>query len=177
MLNWNFAEGFHPTSKVWLYQCSRLLSDTEATEMETALNNFAKEWTAHKQELKAMGKVLLNRFALLMVDESVNEASGCSIDASVKTMRELENKFSITLLDRSVLLFERKNFFFEIPLQLLKENISTGKILLDDFYFDNTITTLDQLKAFWRIPVNGSWIFSRHKINFDSAIQVSSMKV
>lgn len=154
-----------------------MLSEAEANEMEISLDRFAKEWTAHKQELKAMGKVLLNRFALLMVDESVNEASGCSIDASVKTIREFENKFSVSLLDRSIMLFERNNSFFEIPLHQLKENISSGKIFVEDFFFDNTITSLEQLKTRWKIPVKNSWIFSRYKNSFESTASTSSMKV
>ena len=163
MLDWNFTEGFNPSSKVWIYQSNRTLSDTESAEIEIALKNFAKEWTAHKQELKATGKVLLNRFLVLMVDESLNLASGCSIDSSVKFIREVENHFQLSLLDRSVLLFEENEKLFEAQISQLNEKISVGEIQSTTFYFNNTVTLLEEMKYNWKVQVKESWIASRLK--------------
>ncbi len=164
MLNWNFAEGFHPTSKVWIYQSSRELNATEVNEIENSLKLFSKEWTAHKQELKAIGTVLLNRFVVLMVDESLNLASGCSIDSSVKFIRGLESQYQLSLLDRSVLLFEENGNQKEVLLSQLNEKISNGEILPTTFYFNNTVTTLAEMKTNWKIPVKDSWMASKLKI-------------
>ncbi len=163
MLNWNFTVGFHPNSKVWIYQSNRTLSDIESTEIETALKNFSKEWTAHKQELKATGKVLLNRFLILIVDESLNLASGCSIDSSVKFIREIESRFQLSLLDRSGLLFEENEKLFDLQLSQLNEKISSGEIQPTTFYFNNTVTSLNEMKNNWKIQVKDSWIASRFK--------------
>ena len=159
--NWNFTEGFHPTSKCWIYQSNRTLTDAEATEIEIGLKNFVTEWTAHKQELKATGKVLLNRFLVLMVDESLNLASGCSIDTLVKFIREVESNFQLSLLDRSVLLFEENNQLKEILLSELNQQIATGEIQSATFYFNNTVTTLDEMKSKWMIQAKDSWFADR----------------
>lgn len=163
MLNWNFAEGFHPTSKVWIYQSSRELNAAEVNEIENSLKLFSKEWTAHKQELKATGTVLLNRFVVLLVDESLNLASGCSIDSSVKFIRSLEIQYQISLLDRSVLLFEENGNQKEVLLSQLNEKISNNEILPATFYFNNSVTTLAEMKTYWKIPVKDSWMASRFK--------------
>lgn len=163
MFNWNFAEGFHPTSKVWIYQSSRELNAAEVNEMENSLKLFSKEWTAHKQELKATGTVLMNRFIVLMVDESLNLASGCSIDSSVKFIRSLESQYQISLLDRSVLLFEENGIQKDVLLSQLNEKISNGEILPTTFYFNNTVTILDEMKSSWKIQVKDSWMASKFK--------------
>ena len=165
MLNNNFTEGFHPTSKCWIYQSSRTLTSAESAEAEIALINFAHEWTAHKLDLKSTGKVLLNRFFVLVVDESLNPASGCSIDTSVKFIREMENHFNISLLDRTVLLFEKNEKLFEVQLSQLNEKILSGEIQSNMVYFDNSISSLSEMKNNWKIQVSKSWIAERYKMN------------
>lgn len=161
MINWNFAEGFHPNSKVWIYQCNRDLNIAEVTEIEKALKIFSKEWTSHKQELKATGTVLFNRFIVLIADESLNSVGGCSIDSSVKFIREIEIHFAITLLDRTKMLFESEGVMKEISLNQLEESISNGTIESETIYFNNTVTTIAEMKNKWRVPVKNSWLSSR----------------
>lgn len=163
MLNWKFSEGFHPTTKVWIYQSNRELNSKEVIEIENALNIFSKEWTSHKMEVKATGTVLLNRFIVLLADESLNAVGGCSIDSSVKFIRSIESHFVITLLDRTILMFESEGILKEISLHQLEENISNGTIEPTTIYFNNTVTTLDEMKNKWQQPVKDSWISSRLK--------------
>ena len=163
MIDWNFTEGFHPKSKVWIYQCNRTLTETETATIESALNKFAKVWISHNEKLKAIGKVLLNRFLILIVDESLNVAGGCSIDSSVKFIREVETEFQISLLDRTLLLFEENEILKEVLLIELNETISKNEIHPNTFYFDNTVTVLDELKNKWKIEIKNSWIASRFK--------------
>ena len=163
MIDWSFAEGFHLASKVWIYQSNRALTTTESEEMEKAMKIFAEEWTAHKQELKAIGKVLHNRFLILMVDESFNLTSGCSIDASVKFIRKVEINYQLSLMDRSILLFEEGENLKEVLLSELNQKISDGEILPSTFYYNNTVTTLNEMKTNWKVPVKDSWLAYRLK--------------
>lgn len=166
-MNWNFANGFHATSKVWIYQSNRELSATEVSEIDNALKMFSKEWTSHKQEVKATGVVLLNRFIVLLADESLNAVGGCSIDSSVKFIRSIENQYGINLLDRTVLLFETDGKMIEVPLNQLEKNISKGTIAIESIYFNNTVSSLDEMKNNWQVPAKNSWMSAKFKINVD----------
>lgn len=163
MTNWNFAEGFHPTSKAWIYQSNRELNIAEVTEIENALKIFSKEWTSHKLQVKATGAVLRNRFIVLLADESLNAVGGCSIDSSVKFIRSVENHFSISLLDRSILLFEQNGILKEVFLPQLDEKISSGEIQPTTIYYNNTVTTLDEMQNNWQQQVKDSWMAPRLK--------------
>ncbi len=167
MINWEFANDFHPASKVWIYQCNRELTAAEASEIDSALLLFSKEWTSHKQELKASGVVLLNRFIVLLADESLNSVGGCSIDSSVKFIRSIENHFGISLLDRTVLLFEIAGKMHEVSINELEKYISNGTITFDSVYFNNTVTSLFEMKKNWQIPVKNSWMRSKFKALID----------
>ncbi len=91
---------FSPTSKIWVYPISRRLTDAESEFVENQLQIFCKNWTAHNQELRAMGEVFENRLVILAVDESLAGASGCSIDKSVHFLEQLGERISADFFDR-----------------------------------------------------------------------------
>ena len=41
------------TARVWIYQASRPLTDTELTAVQPALQQFAEAWTSHGRTLRA----------------------------------------------------------------------------------------------------------------------------
>ncbi|MFT4833161.1 MAG: hypothetical protein ACI815_002825, partial [Psychroserpens sp.] len=78
------------TSRVWIYQASRSFSAEELEEVRTGLDQFIKEWTAHGSELAAGYEIRYNRFIVIALDQTNITASGCSIDASVRFILDLE---------------------------------------------------------------------------------------
>src|SRR6202012_4843064 len=100
---------FSEQSRVWIYQSDRELSDEQVKQVLNQLNLFAAEWTAHNHQLKAKAEVRYNRFLILIVDESQAGASGCSIDSSVRFIKQLEAEHHINLLDRFNLAYREGN--------------------------------------------------------------------
>ena len=80
------------TSRVWVYQSNRKLSDKEVVFIQQKLLAFCNDWKAHQTHLISSYKVLYNRFIILLVDEQQQNASGCSIDSSVKIIKEIESR-------------------------------------------------------------------------------------
>jgi len=93
-------DGLDDSSKIWIYQSSRLLSDSESTATQIALDQFASTWVAHNRQLKAKAQLVESRFIILAVDETLAGASGCSIDASVHFLKKLQDQLQIDLFDR-----------------------------------------------------------------------------
>ena len=69
-------------SRIWVYQSSREFNGDEVKAIEAKLKDFVNEWTRHGDDLKASFEIKYNHFIILAVDESFNQVSGCSIDAS-----------------------------------------------------------------------------------------------
>lgn len=61
--------GFHPTSRVWVYQSNRLFSLSEAFEVEEMLNDFTKNWQSHGAPIKGAAWLFFGQFIILMADE------------------------------------------------------------------------------------------------------------
>jgi hypothetical protein len=51
---------------------------------ESALQAFLENWAAHGTSLVSSYQLKYNRFIILAVDQDVQSATGCSIDASVE---------------------------------------------------------------------------------------------
>ncbi len=162
-MNLNFAEGFPSSSRVWIYQCNRELTETEAKQIEEKLSSFAKQWTSHKQQISAVGKVLFNRFAILLADSTQVKVGGCSQDASFDFVREVEKEFGITLFDRLTMLFKKDNEIISIPFSELNEKFAEGVIDEQTIFFNNLVQTLSEMQTNWMVPVGQSWLISRLK--------------
>lgn len=97
--------GLGPGARVWFYVTNRPLTDPERIHMLSALDAFTSQWQAHGTPLNAAATILLHDIVVLAVDESSQQATGCSIDASVSFLRHLPESLpslaDLDLLDRS----------------------------------------------------------------------------
>ena len=72
---------FHPGSKVWIYQSSRLFTMSEALEIEDLLKEFTDQWQSHGTPVKGAGYLFFGQFIILMADERATGVSGCRTDS------------------------------------------------------------------------------------------------
>jgi len=75
-------------SRLWCFGASRALEDGALQSVVDSMSWFIEEWTAHRRDLRAGFDVLLGRFMVVAVDESVTGASGCSLDALMRQLRK-----------------------------------------------------------------------------------------
>jgi len=148
---------FSENSRVWVYQSDKKLSDSEAEQVQIQLNNFAKSWTAHNNQLKAKGEVRYNRFIILIVDEGQAGASGCSIDKSVHFIKHMEQQYNINLLDRFNLAYREGNEVLSAPRHDFEEMLKQGNINSNTIVFNNMVQNLKELQTKWEVPFKDSW--------------------
>ena len=93
-------ETLPPESRIWVYQSNRSFREEELLLIQEGLTQFLNQWTAHNQALEAAFDLPYNRFIILGLNQEKTHASGCSIDASVRFIQQLETQFGILLLDK-----------------------------------------------------------------------------
>ena len=138
---------FHPESRVWVYQSSRLFSLNEAFEVEDILKQFTGSWLSH---------------------ETASGVSGCSTDTSVRLIKDIEQRFDVTLFDRLSLAFIVKDKVELLPLSQLPYAAENGFVNGDTLYFNNLVQTKAELESNWIIPVKNSWL--ARKIEFSGPV-------
>lgn len=157
-------EDFAPNSRVWVYQCNRLLSLSEALNMEPLIEDFCKQWQSHGAQVKAYGNLLFGQFLVLIADESAAMVSGCSTDSSVRFVKSLEQQFKVDFFDRTGLAFFLKDKIQVLPMNQLQYAFEHGFIQPDTPYFNNLVATKKALEEDWIIPVKESWLAKRLKL-------------
>jgi len=76
------------TTRVWIYQAQTPFTENKIAEIRQHISNFTTSWVSHNNQLRAFGDIYHNQFIVLMVDESLAGASGCSIDKSVHFIKQ-----------------------------------------------------------------------------------------
>jgi len=87
-------------SRVWIYQANRSFSETELEDLKSKLDIFIENWTAHGSDLQAGYTIKYKRFIVLALNQNITNATGCSIDASVHFIQQLEKDYNVDLMDK-----------------------------------------------------------------------------
>ncbi|MCR5888042.1 hypothetical protein LRS06_09700 [Hymenobacter sp. J193] len=146
------------SARVWIYQASRPFTEAEIVDMQPALRQFAQEWTSHGRTLAASAEVLHRQFLVIGLDEAVADASGCSIDASVRFVRELEELLDVQLLDKARLAFLVAGEVQLLDRLALRGAVAEGHLKPDTPYFNNTVATCAELREQWPAPARATWL-------------------
>jgi hypothetical protein len=171
-MNVNYREflpaEFDSSSRVWIYQCSRLFTISEAFTIEDMFSQFVDSWNSHGVPVKGYANLFFGQFIILMADEKASMVSGCSTDSSVHLMKEIEKRFQVNLFDRHLLAFYIHEKVQLLPMAQLKHGVENGFISADTLYFNNTVLTKEALEKNWIIPVKDSWLSNR--VSFSNEI-------
>ncbi|MFT7239584.1 MAG: hypothetical protein ACI93L_003685 [Cyclobacteriaceae bacterium] len=145
-------------SRLWVYQSNRSFDANEREEINNLLATFVSQWAAHGSQLSAAYDLPYDQFIVLAVDERQAMASGCSIDSSVNLIRQIEVKYGLSLLDRSLVAFLDKEALNIIPFNKSKANIENGLIKKDTIIFNNAVASVGEWKTNWKQQASDSWM-------------------
>lgn len=149
------------SSRVWVYQSSRLFTISEALQIEDMLNEFVVSWHSHGISVKGYANLFYGQFIVLMADETAAGVSGCSTDSSVRLMKTIEQKFRVQLFDRLLLAFLIEDKVQLLPISQLDFAEQNQFISRDTLYFNNTVQTKKELEEKWLLPLKESWLKDR----------------
>ncbi|MCL7763227.1 ABC transporter ATPase [Polaribacter sp. Z014] len=144
-------------SRVWIYQSDREFTAKEVEFITEKAIDFINQWTRHGDDLKGSFTIKYNQFLVLAVDESFNNVSGCSIDSSVRFIKEIENELKLDLMDKMNVTFKDNDNVNLVKLfdfqQFAKEQKVTGETIV----FNNMVNTKADFESNWEIPAKDSW--------------------
>ena len=144
-------------ARVWIYPSSRKFSPDEVLVIRQKTKAFLEQWTAHGTQLQAGLDLPYDLFIVLGLNESIQSASGCSIDASVHFIQSLEQTFKITLLDKMNVTFRNKNAIDHISLKEFQTKAKEKKVNSDVIVFNNLVQNKMEYDSLWEVPASSSW--------------------
>lgn len=145
------------TSRVWIYQCNRSLSENEIKEIKSRLNVFIENWTAHGSDLQSGYNIKYKRFIIIGLNQNLNKATGCSIDASVHFIQQLEKDFNIDLMDKMNVSYKQGEFIAYKPLIEFRKMAKEKAVSKNTIVFNNLVTNKAEFIENWEVPAKDSW--------------------
>ena len=144
-------------SKVWIYQSNREFTANEVDEVRILIEKFVGNWKRHGDDLKASYQIKYSQFIILAVDESYNNISGCSIDASTNLFKEIEDKYNVELFNKLNTAFKDGDNINIVSLSEFQKYVSEQKINTKTTVFNNMVQTKKELETKWEVAAEESW--------------------
>ena len=144
-------------SRVWIYQANRSFSDEEILAIEAKISTFIEAWTAHGKDLQAGFKIVYKRFIVLALDQDLNAATGCSIDASVHFIQQLEKEYAVDLMDKMNVSYKQGEFIAHKSLIDFKKMAKQKAVSKNTIVFNNLVHNIAEFNENWEVSASESW--------------------
>jgi len=144
-------------SRVWIYQCNRSFTDDEKNEIGKKLDVFIENWTAHGSGLQAGYLIKYKRFIIIGLNQNLNAATGCSIDASVHFIQDLEKTYKVDLMDKMNVSYKQGDFIAYKPLLEFKKMAKERAVSKNTIVFNNMVNNISEFNENWEVPASESW--------------------
>lgn len=144
--------------RLWIYQANRRLRAAEEEKISQHMQDFVQSWQAHGQDLRASFELRGGYFLILQVDEQVAMASGCSIDASVRWIKEMQQTLGLDFFNRQNIVYELDGQMNMTDLDGFIQGFEEGRLQLDTPVYNVALSESEDLATKFRIPASESWI-------------------
>lgn len=134
----------NPESRMWFYGLKSPMSTAQAEELRGVMDEFVGGWKAHGAQLAAAYRLVADQFLIIAVDESQQQATGCSIDKSVHLLQEFGSKHHLDFFNRMLVHVMDSGTFTSYSTSELKAAISEGKIGPQTQVMNTTAATLKE---------------------------------
>ena len=145
------------TSRVWIYQANRSFTENEIEEIKSKLDVFIENWTAHGSDLQSGYEVKYKRFIVIAINQNLNVATGCSIDASVHFIQQLEKEYNIDLMDKMNVSYKQGEYVAYKTLIDFKKMAKQRAVSKNTIVFNNLVANKAEYLENWEVPASESW--------------------
>jgi hypothetical protein len=148
---------FSPQSRVWIYQSDRKFTSAEENGILDKLAAFTGQWKAHGNELLAKAEIRYGFFIILTVDESQAGVTGCSIDSSVRLIKEIEQEYHVDLFNRFNIAYKVNGAVVVNSKEDFETLVNIKQVTPETIVFNNMVQNLAELESKWEVPFQNSW--------------------
>ncbi|MEX2531473.1 MAG: hypothetical protein WD960_11935 [Gemmatimonadota bacterium] len=149
------------TARLWCFGVSRELEPDEEGRLLDAVDRFLAGWKAHGHPLAASRDWREGRFLLVATDDRITPPSGCSIDALVRGLRELEQDLGMEMVGGGPVWFRQgggDGGVRRVSRAEFKTAAREGVVGPETIVFDLALTRVGELReGRWERPARNSW--------------------
>ena len=151
-------ESLPKNSRIWIFPSSKEIDFRTKMKIRERLVKFISDWTSHNKNIQASFELPYNRFIVIALNQNLQNASGCSIDALMNLIQIFEKEFNLILLDRMNVLFRDKTKKIEyLTLKDFIKMVKSKSINSKTIVFNNLVINKEEYMKSWEVPALNSW--------------------
>jgi hypothetical protein len=158
-------------ARVWVFASDRPLRRDESAVLLGEVDQFLDQWKAHGAPLRSAREWRDDRFLVIGVDPTAEQASGCSIDGLFRGLKALEGPLATVLVAGGRVFYRdakgRPQLALRKEVPVLFEN---QHLTVDTPVFDTSLTDAASYRSRFERPARETWVASL----FPQASQASS---
>lgn len=151
-------ENISNSSRVWVFQSSRHLVSSEIEYIKKELLGFCQDWASHGHLLESSYLIQDERFIILAINESVHDASGCSIDKSIHIIKTIEQALGLNLLDKNLVTFLLNGQPKTVKLSELKTEVTEGILTEQSLVYNTLVSNKAEFLESFKTPAGDTWL-------------------
>jgi hypothetical protein len=145
-------------ARLWIFAADRPLSAEERRVLDEAVDRGLAEWAAHGEPVTWGREMVGAQFLLLGVDESRTALTGCSIDAAIREIKDLERRLGLALLDHGRIFYREGEMYRAVTRDAFRDLVQNRAVNADTLVLNNVISTVGEYRrGLWEVPVRRSW--------------------
>jgi hypothetical protein len=150
-----------PSARVWVFGSDTPLTGAVADTLLAEVDRYLDQWKAHGFPLKAAREWRENRFLVIGIDPTVEQASGCSIDGLFRALQQLQKTIGAQIVGGGRVFYrDASGATQSVARDEFATLSATGAIGPATPVFDTSVTRLDDWKAKFERPLAESWAAS-----------------
>jgi len=135
------------SARIWVYALDRVLTQEERERTASLLDQFVGQWESHKAPVAGAWEIVEDRF-IVVAGHCTDGVSGCSTDASVRVIKEVEQATGVRAFDRSLVFYrDGGGKVTAVPRADFQALVDGGRVRTDTPVFDATIQSVGDLRA------------------------------
>lgn len=151
-------ESLPKNSRLWIFPSSEEIDFRTKIKIKERLVKFISDWTSHNKNIQASFELPYNRFIVIALNQNLQNASGCSIDALMNLIQIFEKEFNMILLDRMNVLYRDKTKKIEyLTLKDFIVKVKSKSINSKTVVFNNLVINKEEYMKSWEVPALNSW--------------------
>lgn len=147
------------SARIWIFGAGRQLRSAEAVALLASVDGFLAEWRAHGVPLRSARDWRYGRFLVVGVDPGTAPPTGCSVDALVGVLKQLEQEMGVRFLGNEAVWYrDAQGDVQSAPRAEFRSLAREGRVTPDSVVFDNSVTELAELRdGQWEGPARDRW--------------------
>ena len=143
-------------TKTIIFPASRSINHEEKLDIFMKIKDFLTSWKAHGNPLQFNVCIEYEQFIIIRVDENIEPASGCSLDALNNFIQKIEQKYQLGLFDRMKAIFLENNILKTLKLKDFRNALKDKKISTDILIFDFSPNNEEEFSKRFLLPLKES---------------------